>query len=461
MRVARLTIRSIMGAEEIDLQPGSLTIIEGGNAKGKSSILEAIKSLRDGADATLIRNGADKGEVVLLLDDGSEWKRTVTQNSQRVTAKDAAGAKIDKPAERLKDLIDGIAFNPVAFITAQPKQQLSLLLEMLNLKIDPARIEEAIGGVLPVVTEALPEDALSAIDAVRKEVYDQRTGENRSAKEKRAAIEQLNKAIAPLAEDPTPKAHETQRRFNAMEADIAAAKAQALTILNEEKEKVRERIRTETAAVREKCQSEVAELQRQIAEIKQAAAIREGELTGKGLQEIGALEAQTREAIGNYEAGKHAQRDEMQRELAELGAQVRQWQRAIETRESIASLTKQAEDNEALSAGYSAALERLDALKEDLLKNLPVKGLTIRDGMLWGGPKHDVPFHRLNTAERVKIAMRIAKWRAGTLPLVCFDNAECLDNETWAMFEKALPESGLQAFVTRVTQGPLTIRTVA
>ena len=65
MRVAHVRISNILGIEEIEFAPGGFTEVSGGNGAGKTSVLEAIRAaLRGGNDATLLRNGADRGEIV-------------------------------------------------------------------------------------------------------------------------------------------------------------------------------------------------------------------------------------------------------------------------------------------------------------------------------------------------------------------------------------------------------------
>ena len=98
------------------------------------------------------------------------------------------------------------------------------------------------------------------------------------------------------------------------------------------------------------------------------------------------------------------------------------------------------------------ACGKSDTNYHDWSAGLEVKGGDIfRDG---------VQFDRLNTAQKVDIAIQVAALRAKGLGVVCVDGLECLDPETWEAFKVAAVESGLQLFVTRVTDGPLTVETV-
>ncbi len=82
--------------------------------------------------------------------------------------------------------------------------------------------------------------------------------------------------------------------------------------------------------------------------------------------------------------------------------------------------------------------------------------MEIRGGEVYKG---GIPFDRLNRAEQVKLAIRVAQLRAGELKLVCVDGLEVLDAQTFAAFAENAPRAGLQFVVTRVAPGPLSVAT--
>src|SRR5688572_4313641 len=86
LRVAALRIRNILGISTAEIKPGRVTLIEGANGKGKTSILEAFRSvLSGGHDATLLRKGQTDGEIVMVLDDGQEIRRDISESKSSVT----------------------------------------------------------------------------------------------------------------------------------------------------------------------------------------------------------------------------------------------------------------------------------------------------------------------------------------------------------------------------------------
>ena len=45
MRVSLINLKNCLGQQEVELQPGKITIIQGTSGTGKSSILESIKKM--------------------------------------------------------------------------------------------------------------------------------------------------------------------------------------------------------------------------------------------------------------------------------------------------------------------------------------------------------------------------------------------------------------------------------
>jgi len=91
-----------------------------------------------------------------------------------------------------------------------------------------------------------------------------------------------------------------------------------------------------------------------------------------------------------------------------------------------------------------------------LLSGLPIPGLEVREGEIF---RDGVPFDRLNTAAQVEIAVEVAKLRAADLGVVCVDRIECLDSTTLEAFKQSALESGLQLFITRVSDEEFAIDT--
>ena len=192
MKISKIRISNILGIDELEFSPGKYTELSGSNGSGKTSVLEAIKAaLSGGHDATLLRKGADKGEVVLVLDDGTEITKRVTSTGSDTKVKQD-GKTVSRAVEAIRKLTDLVSINPVEFLTAAKKDRVQILLESMPVQIDTAKLSQISGFT---VDAGLQVAGLAAVDAIRQKVYDERTVTNRLAKEKRATITQLAQAM--------------------------------------------------------------------------------------------------------------------------------------------------------------------------------------------------------------------------------------------------------------------------
>ncbi|MGL4458723.1 MAG: AAA family ATPase, partial [Plesiomonas shigelloides] len=145
MRIAHVKISNILGIAELEFTPEGFNEISGPNGTGKTSVLEAIKAvLTTGHDATLLRNGADKGEAILVLDDGTEISKTVTADRSSNSIR-REGKKVPRPAEAIKALTDLYSANPIEFLRARKQDRVKVLLETMPLEADVEKLEEITG----------------------------------------------------------------------------------------------------------------------------------------------------------------------------------------------------------------------------------------------------------------------------------------------------------------------------
>lgn len=437
MKIAHVRISNILGIQELEFTPEGFTEVSGPNGAGKTSVLEAIKSaIQGGHDATLLRQGAEKGEVVLVLDDGTEIRKRVTDKSSPLEVLQD-GKKVPRPTDALKALTDMLSVNPVDFLRAPKKDRVRVLLDTMPIKVDAARLEQIAG----VPVEVTDENGLAAIEAVRKQVYDDRTGTNRAVKEKDATINQLR-----LAMPAAPGGVEGN------EAELRAKVEDANQARDAEMERIREKLagiqrdnQTKIDAIREDVQAKidaikaeglakVEAIQNEEREIERKAGAQRERTIQKHTDAIAPLNQALASITANREA--HAKREQalltveqMEKELVDL---------------------QQDADNQ------TKALGEIDKYKDELLNSMPIPGLEVRDGEVF---RNGITFDRLNTAQQVDIAVEIAKLRAGELGVICVDGIEALNSQAFAEFRERALESGLQLFVSRVSDEEFSVKT--
>lgn len=440
MRVTHVKISNFLGLEELEFSPGALTVIEGANGSGKTSTLEAFRTLAGGHDASLIRKGATQSEIVLVLDNG---KKTITRrvNAEKspvkVTGPIGAPPDPTPPQRQLNSLFDTLGLNPVQLLTADKKGVVRYLLEMVPVAVGVAELKEAIGEGWTPRAGMDARNGFEVVDGLSKEFEAERTGVNRELKAKLSTVDQMTQALPPAAED-----GESVLEIMAERDALDLGEKSAL-------KPVDVKHRATVADIESKRDAQVEELRRQAQVVKDeaAAAIRQAD-----------KDAETERAA--VTARNATFRSELAARLATAQERERQEQRAAQARETIAKLRAEAEQLADQAQGTQAALDGLAALRLKLLQRLPVPGLEIRDGELYF---EGIAFERVNTAKRVKVAIRLAIERAvakaAGVPLIVVDGLECLDDATFAAFLEVAPETGAQLICSRVSDGPLTVKT--
>ncbi len=451
MRVKRLSITNILGIEHVDIEPGSVTEISGANATGKTSIIEALKAgLGGGAhDATLLRQGAAEGQIVLVLEDGVEITKTIRSDESPVTVTHPTFGKISKTATYIKKLVDALSLNPIEFLTAKRDQRVDYLLKAVPMQVTAEQLAfvpmTALNGI------SLDGHALEVIGKVARSIYDLRTGVNRLEKEKRATAKQMTETLpadAPegdwtetlrsTTEDLKKLQLDTQDRVNGIEADARSAEQAQKDLFQARKEALDKELQIAIQKLEADTQIEIARCEKD----RDAA--------------IATIAASKKESLNSINADYQPKLKALSESRGQAIAMVQQHAKAEKTREFIAQLTADANTYETESSKLTHALSRLEILKASLLEKLPIEGLEIRDGDLFVG---GVPFDRVNASYKIRIAIEIAKLKAGTLPLIACDGLEALDAKTFELFKKEAAKSNLQFVVSRVSEGPLSITT--
>lgn len=438
MKITQIKISNILGIAELEFSPTEFTVISGSNGEGKTSVLSAIQAaVGGGHDATLLRQGADKGEVVLVLDDGSEIRKSVTEKASNLKIiKD--DKQIARPAEHLKALTDLLSVNPIDFLMASPKERARVLLETMPIRLDPRRIAQIVGS------DINGDGDLAALDVLRKQIYDERTGINRAIKEKMATISQMQQALPePIVLD----SEDSEAELLAKRAGLEQARDTEIARVHGKIGLVHKEQFSKQADIKEQLQIQIdalkAEAQAKIDALSQSITDSE--------QKANAAITKAKDTFQSSVAGINEQLQVIKANAANI-AKAQQLQVTVS---AIADSLAQLKDSELVA---TLALAGIDEYKAELLASLPIAGLVVRDGDVFF---NDVQFDRVNTAEQVRIAVEIAKLRAGELGIICVDRIECLDATSFAEFKSLAIESGLQMVVTRVSNGALAINEVA
>lgn len=200
MKIIKLTAENVKRLKAVEITPdGTMQVITGRNAQGKTSVLDAIwlalgggaagretpRPIRDGADTASVR--LDLGDLVVT--------RTWTGEKTALTVKTADGAGYNSPQAVLDALVGRLSFDPLEFTRLSARDQRAALLDLVDLDVD-----------------------LPALAARRQKFYDARTEIGRTVKQLEGQVKGLG---------PVEKAPAEEQSASALLAEVRAVQQEA------------------------------------------------------------------------------------------------------------------------------------------------------------------------------------------------------------------------------------------
>lgn len=188
---------------EMDIAPDG-AIIEGGNGRGKTSVLKILRAalIEKGASPDMIRKGATSGEILVRVDNhfvrrvmtaGDKFKTTL-----RVT--DDLGKVVPDGAAFLKNLLGLSPLDPIElFLERDKAKRRAKILSAIPCVVTEDQLaswcpkganlveivgDDGLGG------PALQDHGLEVIERARKVLYAKRTDANRIVREKSKAVDE-------------------------------------------------------------------------------------------------------------------------------------------------------------------------------------------------------------------------------------------------------------------------------
>ena len=392
MKVIGLQINNVLRVEEVDITPdGTLQIIGGRNAQGKSSVLNAIWLALGGRDAAKdvakpLREGANVGRVRVDLG-GLIVERVWTEDSTKLVVKSPDGATFSSPQKKLNDLLGRVGFDPLAFARMDPRSQKASLLDMVDLGVD-----------------------LDELDQHRADLY-----------EERRRFGQLRKSFGEIPEVPEGAPIDEDSAGDLL-AEISEATDRNAMI--KEKKNALGWARSE----RESVIAELQDLQARLTELDEQ--ISEGEAWEK-----------TPDAALVDLSDLHARLHSLE-------------ERNAAARANRAALDKQAEAD-ALDLEYRLRTERIKEIDEKKTEalasaNFPIDGLGFdEDGVTFNG----IPFSQASSAEQVRVSAAMGMALNPDLRVMMVRDGSLLDADALAALREQVADADFQLFVERVGEG--------
>jgi hypothetical protein len=415
VKVTRLLVQDFMRVKFVEISPaGGVVRLHGKNAQGKTSLIRAIESALGGKSLhpqKPIREGSDNATVEIDLDDGIHIVAKWLLNGKadlKVTTTD--GARYPKAQTLLDGFVGKMAFDPLAFMELEPKQQVEILRKMIGIDF-------------------------SAIDARRLVAYEARTKINAAFE---AAETFLNSVSAPPADTPDDLVSLTDLLA---QQDAENAKA---TAIEHTMRFVSDAKRTADAAMMKliAARDRVALLRHLLSEAegeveKAASAVdRANEQTEKLKKDLTALPEPAldpiRAKLATLEKTNAAVKAKKARALREA--------EATRLRLEAVALTKQIE---------AADEEKRVAIAE---AKLPVPDLTFVGDQVFHRGK---PLTQASHAEQLRISVAMGAALHPKLRVLLIRQGAFLDEDSWALLHTMAAEMNVQVWIEDVgTGGP-------
>ena len=393
MKIIELRAANVKRLKAVDITPdGTLQIIGGKNAQGKSSVLDAIWLAlgggKAGKETTLpIRDGESKASVTLDLGDlvvTRSWTQKGT--SLKVTSKD--GAVYGSPQKMLDELVGRLSFDPLEFTRLSAREQRDALLDLVDLDVD-----------------------VDALDRERAKVFEQRTEVGRAGK-----------AIGDVQVDADlPETERSAQDFIARIREAEAHNRRADDAMSDYEAAAREVEQTE---------ARVDSLRQQLNDAEESlySASQRAEMQLKTAQTFVKVDVSPLE-------------DELEG-VEELNQQIRANNAAREKAERKADMRQ---DYEILTKKLAA----LDEQKATALASatFPVEGLGFDDsGVTYRG----VPFSQASSAEQIRVSLAMAMALNPKLRVLRIKDGSLLDEDTLAAIREQVKEQDFQLWLERV-----------
>ena len=399
--IVGMHISGIKRVSAIDLTPprDGVVRIVGANEAGKSSLLDSIElalaGLPKGAPSPL-QHGRERGEIALNLGP-FQIQRVFTESGAYLTVKRNDG-KVPKPQALLDELVgQGLGFDPFAFSTMKPAQQVDLLLDALHLEQDPREI-----------------------DKERQGYYERRTDMNRE-------IKSLDARVAAIPYQP----------------DVPDEELSVVDLMRERSEAIRARL--EWQNVKEKLSRSDTDVMKAIAEVER----------------IKRVLADAEEAVRHCQAEKDALTNALSAitvppdtsDLDQRLASIEATNKAVRTQAERTRLLEELKAVHAKSEELTQAMALCDTLKESVLAGaeLPVDGL----GFETVGGEYQVcirgiPLSQCSQSQKLKVGMGLAMALNPTVRIILVREASLMDDASMELVDSLARKHGFQCWLERV-----------
>lgn len=406
--IVKLEAANVKRLKAVAIKPsGSTVVVRGNNAQGKTSLLDAIQLALGGKSLQppkVIREGEEKAEIVVELSNGLVVRRHWTANDRpylSVTSKD--GGKLASPQAILDKLTGALSFDPLAFLSQKPADQLATLKKLVGVDT-------------------------SALDAEHARLFADRTVVNREVDTLRAQVAGMPPIEAPEKEE-----------------SIASLLAERQTL--EAQRRANEARRAKTANLRRHANQMAEGVAMQRGTIDGLRMqLREAEERLAGLQDLADLE---NKAASNAEAADFELVDPDLSGIDARMASLEATNAAVRAKAARDQVIAKGLAAKAKADDLSARLTAIAEQREQLVSSarFPVEGLGFGEG---GITFQGLPIEQASQAERLRVSLAMGLALNPKLKVITLRDASLLDEKSLALVEQMAADAGAQVWLEMV-----------
>lgn len=474
--ITSISISNCYGIDQLDAKLGSVVLIEGRNGTGKTSILASIlKMLEGGHDPGILRRfcgkcnatapegercecggeivTADKAKIEIVLDNGCRFLYTCTPKTYKLEGWNETEAAIKAPKTALDEMValDRVSPDALLKIDASTKPGMRELRERLQHLI-PLQFDA--DDLFADDTEGERRSLTIARDAIAVIAKDQKAlaldlaGFDRAVSIVRETRQRINRELS----EKNKTVAALQQKVSSAADDVGLQLDAARSVLADER--TRWKVEVEQLEGEEKA-AKVAEqsaLAQRVAEIREQAEREIAEATRRAKAKESEISERARNIAEEMRPAHDAKVADYVADVTRLEGLQKAFIESEQTRRTRDEFSIEARQLGHESVRYDRALELMENLRIEKLRDLPIPGLEVGadyvqvDGVDW---------EKLNTAKRMWLCIRIcAHLSKGEQKIIFLDHGEAFDSETFQEVRDACAAKGFQLILAKVTDAP-------
>ncbi len=483
--IVRIIIEDVGNITREVWLPGKINVRTGENGVGKSTGIDAIRTVLSGRNSReMVRLGCKRGLIHIYLADKSEAEMHIFPDKSPYFKYKRDGKYVQTPREIINTLVSSMNVNMSRWLDGGVQERTDLIIESVPFELDHIELVEIIerSGAKNIELPGNDASPVAAIEKVAKALLKDRLNLDYDLKKTRGLKEKTQEKITEdydpewkpdlsrIDEQITEAANEQSDLLEGINQDFASQKeilqdewqlvadnanktrTESLETLHSELNNQRDNItelENQLRSARAFCVSHETAVEEKIEAVYDAAADKT-ELNAK----TGVIEGQQAVAVAEFKANYANNNADLRVEKEQITSRI---ERQESNRTHTETVQEAAEEIEALVNKIrlrDRAGNEIRDLKQRMFEGCPIPELEIVDNEIYlAGIRVD----RVNQAQIIMLLLEIAnlKSKPHGIRTIMIEDFGRLDSKGQALFKETAENYKLQVFATMVNDEPL------